>query len=547
MIGPRFARALALAGGLAIAAGCTRVGTGGGDGGRHPYTHAHELRFAAAEDIAGLNPLIHASATEMYLAQLTMAFLIKTNARGEGAIPELITRIPTQQNGGISSDGKAITFHLRKGVKWSDGAPFTADDVVFTTKQVLNPATNIVSRDGWDQIVKIDEPDKYTVVFHLKAPYSSFAVTFFSTGGANPAVLPQHLLKGFANLNNVPYNALPVGIGPFKYQAWKRADSVVMVANPYYFRGTPKLQRVIFKIIPDRNVVLEQMRSHELDVWLPVSPHYYPELKKMPGIAVISQPGYFFDHVDFNFTNPALADRTVRRALRYALDRKTLNDKVNNGLYILTESPVSSASRFYRALPLVPFDLAKANALLDTAGWKRGAGGIRAKGTARLSFVYAGTTGSPDTDTRIELMRGSLKQVGVDLTVKRYLTSQYFAPAPEGGILYGGKFDVTAFGWGTDPNEDLSNLYACYRFPPNGQNMMRWCNSAATAAMDAAKTTYDQNARARSIARVQQAFYDDVPSVVLDGRRELAAYNVDLKNWKPDPVSPFDDMLKVDI
>lgn len=77
--------------------------------------------------------------------------------------------------------------------------------------------------------------------------------------------------------------------------------------------------------------------------------------------------------------------------------------------------------------------------------------------------------------------------------------------------------------------------------------MMRWCNSAATAAMDAAKTTYDQNARARSIARVQQAFYDDVPSVVLDGRRELAAYNVDLKNWKPDPVSPFDDMLKVDI
>jgi len=161
--------------------------------------------------------------------------------------------------------------------------------------------------------------------------------------------------------------------------------------------------------------------------------------------------------------------------------------------------------------------------------------------------VYVSTSGSPDTDTRIELIRGSLKQIGVELTVKRYLTSQFFAPAPEGGILYGGKFDLTAYAWGTDPNEDLSNLYACYRFPPNGQNMMRWCNRAATAAMDAAKTTYDQSARARAIARVQQAVYDDVPTVVLDGRRELAAHNVDLKNWKPNSVAPFDDMLKVDI
>jgi len=339
MIGPRFARALALAGGLMLAAGCTRVGTSGGgdgDGGRHPYTHAHELRFAAAEDIAGLNPLVHASGTEMYLAQLTMAFLIKTNDRGEGAIPELATQIPTLRNGGISSDGKAITFHLRKGVKWSDGAPFTADDVVFTTKQVLNPATNIVSRDGWDQIVKIDEPDKYTVVYHLKAPYSSFASTFFSTGGAGPAVLPRHLLKGYADLNRVPYNALPVGIGPFKYEAWKRADSVVMVANPYYFRGTPQLHRVIFKIIPDRNVVLEQIRSHELDLWLPVSPHYYPELKKMPGVSVMSRPSYFFDHVDFNLMNPTLA--TGRSVERYAM-RSIVRRSTTRSVTVCTSSP----------------------------------------------------------------------------------------------------------------------------------------------------------------------------------------------------------------
>src|SRR5271165_6537768 len=225
-------------------AACTKVGTEGPGATRHAYTTAHELRYAAAEDIQGLDPLIHSTGTEAYLGSLTQAYLIKTDTKGNATVPELATEVPTQANGGISADGKTITWHLRKGVKWSDGAPFDADDVVFSTQQVLNPANNVVSRDGWELIEKVDEPDKYTVVYHLKKPYSSFAVTFFSSGGANPAVLPKHLLSAYKNLNDVPYNALPVGIGPFKYGRWNRAESVEMVANPLYFRGTPKLQKI---------------------------------------------------------------------------------------------------------------------------------------------------------------------------------------------------------------------------------------------------------------------------------------------------------------
>ncbi|MBD5655312.1 MAG: peptide ABC transporter substrate-binding protein, partial [Candidatus Eremiobacteraeota bacterium] len=105
-----------------------------------------------------------------------MAWLIKTDAGGNATVPELATVVPSLTNGGISKDGKTITWHLRHGVKWSDGAPFDADDVVFTTKQVLNPANNVVSLDGWDLITKIEETDKYTVVYRLKKPYSSFAV-----------------------------------------------------------------------------------------------------------------------------------------------------------------------------------------------------------------------------------------------------------------------------------------------------------------------------------------------------------------------------------
>jgi len=541
---------LALVTSLMLLLGCSKVapdsGTAG-SGGRHAYTHPHELRYAVAADIQGLNPLTHNSSYEGFLAQLCMAFLIKTDAHGDATIPELITEIPSQANGGISRDGKTITWHIRHGVKWSDGAPFDGDDVVFSTNQVNNPRNNVVTRDGWDQIAKIDEPDKFTVVYHLKKPYSSFGVTYFSTGNTNPAVMPQHLLKGLANLNDVPYNALPVGIGPFKYERWKRGDSVEMVRNPLYFRGAPKLERISFKIVPDRNTTLEQMRTHELDLWLPLSPHFYPQVTSIPGVKGLKLPSYFFDHLDFNLSHVVLQDVAVRRALRYATDRKTINAKIQNGLYILSESPVPPASHFDANLPLVPYDISKANGILDAAGWKRGTDGIRSKNGLRLSLTYATSAGSPDADQIIELIRSSWKQLGVEFNVKHYLASQFFAPLAEGGIIYSGKFDVVQFGWGGDPNEDLSNLYACYRFPPDGQNDPRWCDRSVTAALDRAKTTYDERKRAPDITYVQKAVYAQVPTIVLDARRELFGYNADLKDWHPNPVAPFDDMLKVDI
>src|SRR5665213_1216174 len=201
---------------LTVSSACTKVGTSSGPGGEHPYTVPHTLRYAAAEDIVGLNPLTSTQGVVSSLSQMTMAWLVRTDEHSEPTIPELVTEVPTQKNGGVSADGKTITWHLRKGVKWSDGAPFDADDVVFSTQQVNNPANNVVSHDGWDLIAKVDEPDKYTVIYHLKKPYSSFLETYFTTAGANPAILPKHLLMGYKDLNNVPYNSLPVGIGPFK-------------------------------------------------------------------------------------------------------------------------------------------------------------------------------------------------------------------------------------------------------------------------------------------------------------------------------------------
>jgi peptide/nickel transport system substrate-binding protein len=542
-----FATAGALLGAL-FAGGCTKVGTTTADAGaRHPFTHPHELRWAAAEDLVGLNPMVNTQATLNNLSSLTMAYLLKTGPDSRVTVPELATEVPSAANGGISRDGKTITWHLRHGVKWSDGAPFDADDVVFSTKLILDPHTNVVSHDGWDQIVKIDEPDKYTVAYHLKAPFGSFAYTYFTTGDANPAIVPKHLLAG-KDINTDAYNSLPVGTGPFKYSRWNRGDSVELVPNPYYFRGQPKLQHIVYKLIQDRNTVLEQMRTHELDLWLPTAPHYVNDLKSVAGLKITMLPSFFWDHLDFNTQRPLARDPVVRRAMRMAIDRKTINDKIRFGLFDLGESIVPPAAvQFHLNIPLTPVDLAGANKLLDRDGWVRGADGIRVKNGVRLSFDFATATGTPDSDSEIELIRNTWKQIGVELQVKHYLASLLFATAAEGGIVYGGKFDMVVFAWGGNPRQDESNVFSCGRFPPNGQNDTRFCDPVVEAAIARGSVQYDDALRVGDAHVIQQRIYDDAPLIVLDSRREIYTYNDDLKNWHPNPLAPFDDMLNVDI
>ncbi len=530
---------------------CTHVGTQNTGTGaierRNSFTIPHTLRYATAEDIVGLNPHLVQQTTVGLMSSLTMAWLVKFNERNQ-PVPELATQVPTKANGGISADGKTITYHLQKGVRWSDGKPFNADDVVFSTQVVLNPANNEVSRTGWDLITRTDEPDKYTVVYHLKKPYASFFVTFFSSAGANPCVLPKHLLGGLPNINTASYNALPVGIGPFKYSQWRRGDSVTMVPDRNYFRGQPKLQKVIFKLIPDRNTVMSQLQSRELDLWYPVPGNFYARVKALPSYAVLKQPSYYFNHIDFNLSSPKLKERPVREALRYAIDRATLRDKVGHGIGILQESIASPAAPYSdQNIAKVPFDLAKANQILDSAGWRRGADGIRVKSGIKLSLNYATSTGSPDVDTQLELIRSWWKQIGVDMQIHHYLSSLLFATYQSGGIIYAGKFDVVNFAWGLDPIGDFSTLYACSQIPPNGQNDVHWCNKRADGAMDRFKTLYDEKERQPFSNIVQEELVKDVPTIVTTVREDVWAYNSDLKNFRVNQVSPFDDFMTVDV
>jgi peptide/nickel transport system substrate-binding protein len=420
--------------------------------------------------------------------------------------------------------------------------------VVWTYHAVMNPANNVTSRAGFDQITKVDEPDKQTVVFHLSKPYSPFVTTFFSSAGGNPSVLPKHLLAQYPNVNNVPFNALPVGAGPFKYKEWARGQKIVMVPNPYYFRGQPKLKEVDFMIVPNRDTILTQLQAHELDMWANVPGTYYERVDNIAGYNISKAPGYQWGHLDFNLSHPVAADPVVRHAIELATDRAGINEKFQHGIQTLQEIPAAAGAPYYDSShPFVAFDLDKANKLLDDAGWKRGADGIREKNGVKLNFVVVIQTEAVSVENEVEFLRSNWQKLGVGIELRRYPTQQLFAPYGDNGIIYNGKWDMVFFNWVADPLGDYSFLFACNQIPPNGQNDVHWCNKRADTAMASFFTHYDQAQRNADDKILFDEYVKDLPEIVLYGVADIYAYNSDLTGFHPNAVTPFDDFMNVDI
>jgi peptide/nickel transport system substrate-binding protein len=508
--------------------GCTRVR--GGAAGRNSWTIPGVLRLAQREDPDNLNLLLGTEVVDVDISAFWGAYLFRWSDRSE-LVPELATLEPTHANGGISRDGLRITYHLRRNVKWQDGAPFTADDVIYTWRQMLNPRNMVVSRVGYDVIASIDRVDDHTIVVHLKRRFAPFVNTFFAPANHPDVILPKHLLARYPDINRVAYNSLPIGTGPFRIVAYDRSARVEMVANDAYWRGPPRLRRVDFRIVGSDETMLTQLQSHDIDFFFRAPESLEPELRGIAGTRIVMTPYDRFTDVGFNASVPGLNDVRVRRALAYAIDKQALIEKVMHGVAVTGDSLHPPFSWAYNpGVARYPFEPARAAKLLAQAGWPPG----------KLHLTLVSFTGSGTITAAEELVQQQWGRIGVVVSIKNFPSGKLYATLGAGGIEQSGKFDAAFENWenGTDPDDSI--LVMCSMAPPAGWNIYHFCSPELDAAERTALTTYDRAMRAAAYRRIQRIVSEELPFIVLWYQMQLDAVNTDFREYRPaHSVTPF--------
>lgn len=521
---------------LAGATSCSKVSTNTqGAPPQHGGTIPGVLRFADIGEPENLSTLLSTQYITVDLSYLMYSYFFNVDDH-DNFVPEIATEVPTVQNGGISPDGKTITYHLRRGVKWQDGAPLTAKDVVFTFHAIMNPKNNVQVQTGYDHIASVDAPDDYTVVVHMRKVFAPIVAFFMGLQGGF-SILPAHLLAQYPSLNRVAWNNHPIGSGPFKFVEWVHGDHITLVANPLYWRGPPKLKKIIFRIIGDTNTITTQLQTHEIDAWFRADPGKYQQLQALQNdYNVTATPENVFGHLDLNTRDPILNDVNVRRAITSGIDRQRIAQDATNGVFQVsdTDQSVFSWANDHHA-PYFPYDPAKAKALLDAAGWVPGPDGIRRKKGQRLELQISYIGGQVIAQRLASLVQEEMRAIGIAITQKPYPTPVFFASQQAGGIINSGRYQIAYFGWISGVDPDDSSLYSCDQFPPVGQNDLFWCDPTLDQAEKDAIATVDQERRKRDYQIISRELGMQAPTVFMFSERRIDVYPKTMHGFKPSP------------
>ena len=501
-----------------------------------PVRAQNTLRVALQQEPATLNPVIGTLAVEIDAYNLLFDGLYRNDERGN-LVPDLATRVPTQKNGDISRDGLTITYHLVRNAHWSDGQSVTSDDVKFTYDAIMDSRNNVVNRLPYDQFARVDTPDPYTVVVHLKQPYAPAVVGAFTTY-VQGAIVPAHILRGVSDFNHSPFGTMPVGSGPYKLVAWHHGSDMTFEVNPAYHRGPPKIPRIVWRFIPNENSIIAGLRSHEIDLVDKLGVAPYSQLGHVPGMIPALGPLLAWEHLAFNASTGPLQDVRVRRALCEGMSMSEIYAKVVHGVGDLGVGLEHPQGPWYdRSLKPCPFDPSHAKALLDQAGWRAGADGMRSKDGVPLRIVFSTVAGIIDREQTQVILQSRWRELGVDTQLKNYPPSTFFAPAQGGGILFGGKFDVALsafFMRSTDPSR--TSFDASSRIPPAGLNHAFWRNARVDALEAQGTGIYDEAARKRIYDKIQQIEAADVPYVTMRWWTDIAMHDVRLHGIRPAPI-----------
>jgi peptide/nickel transport system substrate-binding protein len=447
-------------------------------------------------------------------------------------VPLLAAEVPTVENGGVvvrSDGGMDVTWRLRTGIRWHDGAPLTSADIKFTVEAINSPSYNPESTDGFDRIASVDTPDPLTAVVHYREVYAPYDIQFIR------GMLPRHLLAGRDIDRAQDYNRNPLGTGPYRVAEWKAGEYILLERVPHYWRGDefPRIRRLLFKFVANTNTRINQLKAGEVHVVALVPWDKYRELASIPSIVVRKTPGNAYEHVTLNQRHfPPFADARVRRALIHALDRELYVRTILDGLAPVAHGPIQPVSWAYTGdVKRYAFDPPRARALLDEAGWAAGADGIRRRDGRPLAFTLITQAGYAIRENIAQAIQRQLRDVGVDVRVELHDGTAISS------IWFEGRFDAMLHWWQLPSDPELTTFFAADRTPPAGRNINYYRNDELTRLVYAADRTVDRNQRLRLLQQAQRIVAEEVPEIPLYSITRLDAVPASLQHFRGNPTN----------
>jgi peptide/nickel transport system substrate-binding protein len=455
------------------------------------------------------NPLLWVNAGTENIPEVCMFdALWDVNEKGE-FIPNLAVRIPTAENGGISADGLVWKIELRPDVKWTDGEAFSARDVEFTYQSIINPGIAIRSRSGFDIIKTFKVVDATHVEIELSKPYVPFAWSW-----QNMHIVPQHLLSKEANINTSGFNSQPIGTGPYLLKSRVAGSHMIYERNPDYHRGAPKVRQFIHKFVPDQLVLYGQAKTGEVDYMglSGVPSDRWGEARALPERDLLTTPQPWVQFVYFNCGKPQFRDAKVRKALYIALEMQKSIDDVYFGTYKRTLSYLQPTHWAYDTALRDPTpDPELAARMLDEAGWRVGADGVREKDGVKMQFTMSTTAGVPSRQNTQALFQQNWKRIGVAMEIRNFPASVVW-----GEYTTKSQYDTELVSWeptvGMDP--DYTARAHSKQIPAKygvGSNYSQYENAEVDGLLELGVTQTDQAARKKTYARIQEILADEVP------------------------------------
>ncbi len=493
------------------------------------------LRLGWTQEPDNLSVFIGYQNTSYEIWALNYSFLFGCGDHNQPAL-DLASEFPTQQNGGISADGKTWTIHIKNGVKFQDGVPLTAADVAFTYNYIIkNQMANLLNYVVG--IEKVTALNPTTVQFTCAHP---MAPGYMETNSV--PILPEHIWKGVSpNAAATSYGDKPpiIGSGPFETVSYVKGSYIEMVRNPYYYGKRPAIDEIYFETYQNADTMVSDLRAGRLDGAWGIPEAEFKSLQSAKGIKAIAYPFYDFDYLEFNcygqptsLGNPVLRDPKFRQALNYAIDRQRLASVAYEGLAqpgTTIIPPGFWASPSYHWQPpageAYSFDLAKAGQMLTVAGYPLKNGVRLNKQGKPVVLRLQATTDDPPAQTDAKLIAGWLQQLGLQIKLSVIdsgtLTSDIYNAH---GSSWAPNFDLVVWDWTGyfDPGQTLNALATS---EIGNLNEPYWSDAQYDKLAVEQASAVDPQQRKAIVWQMQQLMYQQSPWIVLTYPAYLEAIN----------------------